>query len=117
MIARYARKEDAADLDRLLEQNARGDVRVDRDIIVLAGRPPTGVLVWRPVALVHELVSPGLFTANALVNFAVGQGAGRSAVVRDAVFVVHPGNERMLAYARRMGAVEEEGRLFSLVLD
>lgn len=117
MLARRASASDAEALDRLLKQNAFGDVRLDRDIIVVAGAPANGALVWRPCALVHELECPGLLTANALVNYAVGQGAGRSAIVRDAIFLVDATNEAMLRHARRLGAVEYPGRIFTLDLE
>lgn len=115
MLAREYKVEDAAALDILLHNNRDGDVRVDRDIIVVSGQPTvSGCLVWRPCALVHELVCPGLISANALVNYAVGQGAGRALPIRDVLFVVSPDNKRMLDYARRLGAIEEAGRVFSL---
>ena len=114
MLARTARKADLDALDALLDANRRGDVRLDRDIIVCSGEPASGVLVWRPCALVHEFACPGLQSANALVNYAVGQGAGRIVTVRDVMFVVHPSNQRMLDYARRLGAVEEAGKIFVL---
>lgn len=114
MLARTATKDDAKALDLLLHDNRSGDVRLDRDVIVVSGRPPNGCLVWRPCALVHELVCPGLLSANALVNYAVGQGAGRLAAIRDVLFVVSPANTRMLEYAKRLGAVEEVGKVFAL---
>lgn len=117
MLARTAKKTDAEALDRLLKANAFGDVRLDRDVIVVSGSPASGALVWRPCALVHELECPGLLTANALVNYAVGQGAGRSAIVRDAIFLVDPANEAMLRHTKRLGAVEYPGRIFTLDLE
>ena len=114
MLARTATRDDAATLDNLLHANRHGDVDIRRDVIVVSGAPPSGCLVWRPCALVHELVCPGLLSANALVNYAVGQGSGRSAVVRDVLFVVDPANEPMLRYANRLGAVEERGKVFTL---
>jgi len=114
MLARTAKHGDAESLDRLLDANRRGDVRLDRDVVVVSGAPPSGVLVWRPCALVHELECPGVISANALVNYAVGQGAGRLMPIRDVLFVVAPGNERMLKFARRIGAVEEAGKVFAL---
>jgi len=114
MIARNARPSDATALDTLLKGNVGGDVRIDRDIIVVSGSPANGTLVWRPCALVHEFECPGLLTANALVNFAVGQAAGRTGVIRDALFLVTPDNTAMLRQAKRLGAVELPGRLFSI---
>jgi len=114
MIARNARKADVDALDTLLKANSQGDVRLDRDVIVVSGAPPNGALVWRPCALVHEFECPGRLTANALVNYAVGQGAGRTAVIRDVLFLVDPANKPMLRYAQDLHAVEMPGRLFCL---
>lgn len=114
MLARVATRDDAKALDLLLHDNRSGDVRLDRDVIVVSGRPASGCLVWRPCALVHELVCSGLLSANSLVNYAVGQGAGRVMPIRDVLFVVAPGNEAMLRYAKRLGAVEEVGKVFAL---
>jgi hypothetical protein len=114
MLARNARKADVDALDKLLDANALGDVRLDRDVIVVAGAPPNGALVWRPSALVHEFVCPGRLTANALVNYAVGQGAGRTVTIRDVVFLVDPSNESMLRYTKALGAVEYSGKVFTL---
>jgi hypothetical protein len=114
MLARTYKPGDANALDAILANNRHGDVRLDRDAIVVSGTPPNGCLVWRPCALVHELVCPGLLSANALVNYAVGQGAGRLMPIRDVLFVVAPENKRMLEYAKRLGAIEETGRVFTL---
>lgn len=114
MLARNARRADVDALDRILKANSLGDVRIDRDVIVVSGTPTNGALVWRPCALVHEFECPGLHTANALVNYAVGQGAGRTVTIRDVLFIVDPANEAMLRYAKRLGAVEHPGRLFVL---
>jgi hypothetical protein len=114
VLARTYKPGDAAALDALLHDNRHGDVRLDRDAIVVSGSPPSGCLVWRPCALVHELVCPGLLSANALVNYAVGQGAGRLMPIRDVLFVVSPDNKRMLEYAKRLGGVEEVGKVFAL---
>jgi hypothetical protein len=114
VLARNARREDVDALDILLKSNALGDVRLDRDIIVVSGAPPNGALVWRPCALVHEFACPGLLTANALVNYAVGQGSGRTAVIRDVVFLVDAANAAMLSHARRLGAIEYPGKVFTL---
>jgi len=114
MLARTFKSDDKEALDLLLHNNSGGDVRVDRDVIVVSGRPANGCLVWRPGALVHELVCPGLLSANALVNYAVGQGAGRLAPIRDVIFIVKPDNTHMIEYAKRLGAIEEAGRVFVL---
>ena len=34
--------------------------------------------------------------------------------IRDVLFVVKPDNTSMLNYARRLGAVEEQGKVFTL---
>lgn len=117
MLARNAKKEDIGALDLLLKHNAFGDVRLDRDVIVVTGKPTAGALVWRPCALVHELECPeqfGLPTANALVNYAVGQASGRTAVIRDALFLVAAENAAMLRHAQRLGATEYPGKVFIL---
>lgn len=111
MLARNSTPADAKALDALLNNNEQGDVRIDRDIIVVVGRPVNGCLVWRPCVLVHEFECPGRLTANALVNYAVAQAKARFS---DALFTVDPANKRMVKYVESLGAVELTGRLFSL---
>jgi hypothetical protein len=42
-----------------------------------------------------------------MVNYAVGQVAGRVMPIREAIFVTQPSNAGMLRYAKRLGAYQE----------
>lgn len=118
MRVRLYQPSDAPTLDRLLNGND-GDVRLDRDVIAVAVGPddsPFATLAWRPCAYVHELRCGGLLSANALTNFAIGQGISRPWPISDISFLVDPANDAMLRFTRRLGATEQTGRLFTLRL-
>lgn len=119
MLARLYESSDAATLDLILGQTQIGDVRLDRDRLCVVGRPPVGLLVWRPGGIVHELrTGNGLAqrrVADLLVNFAVGDALSGPFNLWEAVFVTD--NEQMAKYALELGAVEEIGkRVFTLPL-
>lgn len=116
-MIRYALDSDAPALDALLNSNRDGDVKVDRDVIVVNGEPASSVLIWRPCALVHEFeVHPGLSrlrTAQSLVNFSMADAKQRRLPMRDAIFLVKPGNVAMLRFVQSLPNVrEDEGRIF-----
>jgi hypothetical protein len=111
MLARVALKTDKDAVDVLLDYNKHGDVRLDRDILVVAGNPARGILVWRPSAFVHEFVAADRVMANALVNYAMGQARPTA---KEAVFLVEPGNKSMLRYVKLLGATEQPGKIYTL---
>ena len=117
---------DAPALDRLLDHNRLGDVLLDRDRIIVCengDRVPVGALVWRPTGFIHEfhcgLGLARLPIASALTGFAKFD-ALRPGVfhrIQDALFLVDSSNLPMLRYVRDMGAVEQNGIVFTLRLD
>lgn len=116
-MIRYARDSDAAALDAMLNANRDGDVKVDRDVIVVNGEPAVSVLIWRPCALVHEFeVHSGLArlrTAKALINFSMADAKQRRLPMRDAIFLVDPANVPMLRFVQSLpGVREDHGRIF-----
>jgi len=117
---------DAIALDQLLDHNRSGDVLLDRDRIVVVeadGNKPVGTLVWRPAGFIHEFhCGVGLASrtiASTLAGFAKFDALrpGISHRIRDAVFLVDKDNAPMLRYVRDMGAVEQNGIIFTLRLD
>jgi hypothetical protein len=119
MLARLYKREDAEGLDALLDGNRDGDVRLDRDTIVVVGHigEPKGVLVWRKAAYIHEFYcGKGLSQraiADALANFTLGQNCGE---LREAQFRCAPENKAMQRYVKELGAVQEEGLIYRLPL-
>jgi hypothetical protein len=122
MIARLYRSEDAAGLDRILGNNRMGDVRLDRDRIVVAGPvgSPFACLVWRPYAFLHEFhCGSGLarhVVASALCSYALADAVARQHSVLDALFLVDPSNSHMLKFVRGEKAAEQDGVVFTLPL-
>ncbi len=121
MLARCYTPKDAKGLDELLGFNRAGDVRIDRDQIVLVGQAgaPVGTLIWRPGGIVHEFRCDQGFRrricADALVNFAIGEAISGLYELSEAIFIVKKENEQMAKYAVALGAREwEAGRIFTL---
>lgn len=115
---------DARVLDRLLADNRDGDVRLDRDrLIVAAGDDnlPCGLLAWRPSAFIHEFhVPPTLgqrIVAGHLMSAAIRTDIARRHLIRQAHFLVDSGNYAMLRYLRdEVKATEQSGIIFTLEL-
>lgn len=116
---------DSTALDRLLRQNRDGDVRLDRDRLIVAvdgDDTPVGVLVWRPCGLIHEFHCGGglgnLATASSLMGYARTDATrpGMKHPIRDALFFIDRANAPMLRYVRELGAVEQDGIVFTLDL-
>lgn len=122
MIARAYRSEDANHLDRVLGFNVAGDVRLDRDRIVVAGPigAPFACLVWRPYAFLHEFhCGNGLskrHVASNLCSFAVADALARQHSVLDALFLVDQSNLPMLKFVKGERAAEQKGVVFTLPL-
>lgn len=115
---------DARALDQFLENNSRGDVRLDCDRIVVAANSantPIGALVWRPAGFIHEFyLGSGLASrqiATALSNYAVADCLAINHRISQSVFLVDDSNDAMLRYVREeLHATEHQGRVFSLDL-
>jgi len=122
MIARLYRSEDAVGLDRILGDNRAGDVRLERDRIVVAGPvgSPFACLVWRPYAFLHEFhCGSGLsrrLVASALCSYALADAVARQHSILDAIFLVDPSNTNMLKFVRGEKAAEQSGVMFTLPL-
>lgn len=122
MIARDYVREDAGALDRLLGLERSGDVRLDRDRLVVLGPvgSPFAALVWRPYALLHEFhCGSGLsrrLAASALASYAVGSALARPHEIRDSIFLVDVGNEPMHRLMRELHAVREDGIIYTYPL-
>lgn len=117
MIARRAERDDRVVLEGLLTTE---DLSPDRDVLIVSGRPAQGALVWRPTALVHELIAGHdllrLNRADSMLNFAIAEGQALRWPIRDVLFVVDEGNESMHRYARHIGATQYPGVLYTLKL-
>lgn len=120
MLARHYRSDDAPALNQLLGQRQVGDIRLDRDRLIVLGRPAGGLLVWRPGGIVHELhTGNGLgqrHRADAMVGFAIADSVSRPFHLWEAVFVTD--SDRMAEYAiNHLKATEEVGkRVFTLAV-
>ena len=105
---------DAAALDALLHDNIGHDVSLEHDRIVYMGEAgmSMGLLVWRPIAFVHELFTcHGLgqrSVADRLVQFAIGDVKHRRFEIHEALFLTD--SDRMADYAIERGAVEQFGK-------
>src|SRR3981189_2990214 len=115
---------DARVLDHLLDHNRDGDVRLSSDRIIVStdgDNSPTGCLVWRPTAFIHELYVPDCLgqrlVADQLMRHSLTLDFNRRHLIRQALFMVDSSNHRMLRYARDVGAVEQSGTIFTLNLE
>jgi hypothetical protein len=106
MLARPYHFSDTPSLDRLCEHQGITDPRLDHIVVVGDLGAPSGVLVYRPGAFVHELECGGSrLRAEALSNFAIGQA--RAQGLHTAIFLIRAGNERMMRFAENLGAVKQ----------
>ena len=114
MLARpYNRNRDAQGCDQILQAAHPGVGITDsvRDRIVLTGAvgAPTGLLVYRECAYIHELECGSGPTAraraDALANYAVA--CARAREIHSAVFLVRHNNPAMIEWAKKIGAVEQ----------
>lgn len=116
MLARPYQSADAKGLDILLGFNRAGDVRLEQDQIIVVGDVgrPTGVLVFRPGAFVHELALENgalmRLRADALCNYAIARARSKPFELKTAVFSVASSNQKMIAYMESIGAVRQEGQ-------
>lgn len=113
MLARPYRREDAHGVDKLLGFNSAGDVRLDSDELFVVGGigEPTGVLVYRPGAFLHELQCGdgpmARHRADALAGYAIAHAKAHG--LRSAIFLVKQENLRMQKWAESLGAIRQEG--------
>jgi hypothetical protein len=112
MLARHYQTTDAEAVEHLLNGRGTGDVRLDRDRLVVVGRPPRGLLVWRPGCLVHELhTGYGMaqrHTADVLVNFGMADAVSKPFDLYEAVFITD--SDAVGEYVKSLGALEEVGK-------
>lgn len=110
MLARPYDPKDARGCDLLLRAN-HGITDPTRDEIYVVGElgKPSGILVYREAAYIHELECghgvPARLRADALANYAVA--AARTRGVKSAVFLVKRGNDRMKRWAESIGAIDQ----------
>jgi hypothetical protein len=119
LLARRYQPQDAPLIDEILGEVQRGDVRLDRDQLIVCGDPAYGLLCWRAGGIVHELhTGRGLSTrrtANSLVNFAIADATSRPFPLHEAIFVTD--SEVLARYVEGLGAIEEKGkRIYTLRL-
>ena len=114
VLIRHYSPSDAPELDRLLDNNRSGDVRLERDRIVVAGSDTTskllGCLIWRPSCFVHELrLGSGLIDkrgiAGKLYDYAKTDVLNSSYKLYDANFI--SSDPAMIYFAESLGAVHE----------
>lgn len=109
MLARPYHRHDAQGLDRIL--NGQGITHQGIDEIFVTGPvgEPTGLLVLRPGAFVHELeCGKGLGTlerAQALVNYGIGHAKAKG--LHTGIFLVRGNNPAMLRFVERLGAIRQ----------
>jgi hypothetical protein len=124
MQARHAIREDFIDggFDSLIEGNQGHDVQIDKDKIAVVGPVgrPSGCLVWRPCALIHELFCGKGLNQRAIADELIlfSSNFARSSVFRpqEALFLIKDGNLQMQNYVEFVGAREEQGKLYAFKL-
>jgi hypothetical protein len=118
MRVRLYEPSDAPALDRLLNHNQGHDVRLDHDRVIVAGDPVSALLVWRPTAIIHELVLPRTLgignMARNLVLEACADSQRSLYRIRVASFMIDPSNASMVRYVRDLKAVEEARQLWTI---
>lgn len=114
---------DACGLDRLLYANHSSGVRLDRDRIIVSGKPErlSGCLVWRPTGFIHQLILPHTIgirsVLQVLVQAACDDATSIPHPMRQAAFLIDPDNLNMLRFVQSLPQVREErGRLFLIPL-
>jgi hypothetical protein len=119
MLSRHYRQNDIPAIDKIIGMPQRGDVRLDRDRIICIGNPASGLLVWRPGGIIHELhVGYGPLRRNmadSLLNFGLADAISRPFNLQEGIFVTD--DDSLANYIQGMGAVEETGkRVFTFQL-
>ncbi len=109
MLARPYNFRDAKGCDRLTRQLGITTPGVDEIFVVGEAGQPSGVLVYRAGAYVHELECGSdrlrRLRADALANYAVAHA--RANHLRSAIFLVRAGNEPMMRWVEALGAVKQ----------
>jgi hypothetical protein len=122
MRARLYKPADAPFIDKLMEPGKPHDIRLDRDIIAVSegfGRI-TGVIVARPVLLVHEYqfdADPVEKIGSAFALAIAAMREGRKRGYQEAIFVVSRDNHPMLRIYDVLGTrLEQDGLIHKLEL-
>lgn len=116
MEPRLYESSDAPAIDKMLEWPH--DVRLDRDRLVVLGRPAGGLLIWRPGGIVHELrTGIGLGQkrrADLLVDFAIRDAVSQPFKLWEAIFITD--SDCAAGYVKGLnGTTEEFGkRVFTM---
>jgi len=111
LLARPYRSSDARGLDAIFQQAHPGQGITDLDIdrIFVTGACPTGVLVYRSGAFVHELEcgrdAQRRLRAASLSNFAIAHAKANG--INSAIFLIRAGNEAMTRFVESLGAVKQ----------
>lgn len=125
MDARLLAPEDItpSGLDALIDSNRFSDVRLAKDRIIVIGplSHPTGCLVWRPCALIHEFRCGDSMIARRLAarlgDFAAADALSARFPIRDVLFHTFVHNTRMQSFAESFGAHRQPpGVLYRLSL-
>lgn len=119
MLSRHYRQSDIPAIDQILGTPQRGDVRLDRDRIICIGNPVSGLLVWRPGGIIHELhIGTGPLrrnVADSLLNFGLADAIARPFNLQEGIVVTD--SDPLASYMHNFGAVEETGkRVFTFQL-
>ena len=109
MLARQFNIRDVRKLDELTERESIADSSLDEIFCIGPQGNPSGVLVYRPGAFVHELeCGKGLkqyLRAEALTNYAVGYA--KASGLKTAMFLVRKDNHAMHRFVKEIGAVAQ----------
>lgn len=109
MLARPYHFSDAKALDRIFKGQGITDPTKDRLFCVGKTGSPSGVLVYRPGAFVHQLEcgdGPNRrMRAECLTNFAIATARSDKRVLESAIFLVRGDNEPMKRFVESLGAV------------
>jgi hypothetical protein len=109
MLARPYVSVDAKGCDVLTRRQGITTPGLDEIFVCGEVGHPTGILVYRDAAYVHELECGAdlraPLRADALANYAVARA--RSKGLLSAVFLIKAGNERMRKWVDSIGAVEQ----------
>jgi hypothetical protein len=115
MLARPYHPADAKGLDLLL--HGKGITHQAYDDIIVVGMvgQPTGVLVYRAGAFVHELECGVDFRARlraeALSNYAIAQARAKLHQLKTAILLVKGTNVPMLRWARNLSGMVEQSEV------
>lgn len=109
MLARAFHVKDLRKLDELTERKSIADSALDEIMCIGPPGDPSGILVYRPGAFVHELeCGKGLkqyLIAEALTNYAVGYAKANG--LKTAMFLVRGENQAMHRFVKAIGGIKQ----------